>query len=620
MKVVINNRRVRLDEQAMLGAGGEALVLRHGSDAIKIYHDPTPARARKLADLLRLQPSLPPQVIFPVQPVFDGAGKEVIGFTMPALPQNLAVLASLGNKNFRATHDVTLCQVANLFLQMHLTVQAIHRAGLVIGDFNDQNVLFEGGQGMFIDVDSYQFGTHPCPVATEAFLDPQLYSLDLTTGPRFGPENDWYSFAVLLFRSLVLVHPYGGTHPKVKALTQRARLRMPVFHPEVVYPKPGLSLNFLSDDLAGVFHQIFAGGLRDTFPVQALADYAAQLRECQTCHSYFPATRRFCPACQNVLAFVMPRIKVAAGVQAEELVLAVGPIVACRAVAGKLYALAREENMAVLYLKEQHQLARRIALFKWLAGARYEFMDGYLVVNLPASNELLVLELTAEGAQPLFKTTTSRFNSQAVFATTERYLYRIAGGMLLRGEIKYGQLAERPLTAVLDGQTWFEASTTPTGQDIITGFGRIFRSWDWFRLEGFERMGLAVTEVAADEAVLDFAAKLHATGSLVLRHTRQAGLDYLRLDGFDSKGKLVFAQQRRLDEADESENLAGALYAGGVALWPTGEGIIKEGVAQRQRVELLATAPYVNGATHLTQYENGLLAVTDNRVWRLALV
>lgn len=616
MKVKIANQVLNLDEKDVLGSGGEALVLRYGSEAIKLYHDPTPDRAKKLQDLLRLKPSLPSQVIFPLSEVYDPKGKQIIGFSMRALADRLHPLSGLSNKNFRTLHNITFVQVAELFQQIHLTLQAIHRAGLVVGDFNDQNVLFEGSEATFIDVDSYQFAGYPCPVATEPFLAPELYGLDLTKQPYFKPENDWYSYAVLLFRALLLAHPYGGTHPQYKLLTARAANRLTVFNPEVTYPKIALNPNFISDDLANVFERFFGQGWRGMFPLAALTEYVTTLQECPTCHATYPATRKFCPACQAFIQFVLPKIKIEAGIRAEELLAASGPLVAFAIFGDKIYCVAHEENAAVLYIKEKDRAAQRLQLFKWLPGARYEFMNGYLVVNPHATSDLLVLEILPSAVKPLCKTKTDRFSGQGVFATSDRYLYRIAGGMLMRGEIKLGQLVERSLTSVLEGQTWFTVATAPDGEDVLTGFGRIFRDYEWFRFGKNGRETLAVPPLEPDDALLDFAVK----DGLVLRQTRRQGVEALRLEAFDSTGKVLFQQKRILTPGEDAPYLSGTLYRAGVALWPGADGIVREQVQTRQRSELSATAPYVNPASQLALFGGSILAATDQRLWQLTLL
>jgi hypothetical protein len=611
MKVTIGTQKVNLDEKDVLGSGGEALVLRYGTRAVKIYHNPTPERAKKLQAMTAARPNLPSQVIFPHELVYDAKNKEVIGFSMAALPDTLHPLAGLSNKNFRATHGVTLCQVANLFLRLHLTLQEIHRAGLIVGDFNDQNVLFEGTEATFIDVDSYQWGSYGCPVATEPFLDPALYGLDLSKQAYFQPQHDWYSYAVQLFRALLLAHPYGGTHAKVKGLTDRATQRLTVLSPDVNYPKIALSPNFLSDDLAGVFLNIFGGGGRGVFPLATLAEYANTLTDCQTCGANYPSSRKFCPACQALVAFVLPKIKSGAGIGAEELLAVSGVIVALAVYGEKVYCVVREENSAVLYVIERNAAPRRIQLFKWLPGASYAFMDGYLLVNPHATSNIMVFEVGQSACKPLFKTTSERYNGAAVLGAIAKYFYRIAGGMLLRCEIKYGQAVERPLTSVAEGQTWFTVHTAPDGDEIVTGFSRIFRDYEWFRVGKSGRETLALPPLEADEALTDFAVK---PGGLILRQTRQQGNDFLRLDAANP----ALSQKRQLTPG-ELPNIGGSLYQNGVALWAEDAGMVKEALASRQRVELSATAPYLNGSSRLALSSSGILAATDNRVWRLSL-
>ena len=81
---------------------------------------------------------------------------------------------------------------------------------------------------------------------------------NLSKGLKYTTLNDWYSFAVLLFKSILLAHPYGGTHKKIKSLTERAQKRITVFDKEVKYPKVAYSPDVLTDELAQVFHQYFA--------------------------------------------------------------------------------------------------------------------------------------------------------------------------------------------------------------------------------------------------------------------------------------------------------------------------------------------------------------------------
>lgn len=618
MEVLINNRRVNLGERDVLGVGGEAVVFKHKNTAVKIYHDPTPARAAKLLDLLKISAVLPAGVIAPQQVVFDLAG-QIVGFTMEMVENRLLPLSNLRNKAVRANYGSNNRQVAALFLEIHAVLEKLHAAGLVIGDFNELNVFFENVCPVFIDVDSYQFGPYACPVATEACLDPHLYGLDLTAKPVFRPEHDWYSFAVLLFRSLLLSHPYGGNHPKVKRLTERAEQGLFVLADEVTYPIVALSPWLLSDELGAVFHGIFAGQKREVFPFSTLSEFAQSLVECPACHEWFPAHRRVCPLCQPATSFGFALPVQVSGLQAVEWLAASGEIVAAQLFGDTVYLLAREADKAVLYLVKGERQSSRSELFRWLPGATFAFMEGVLVVNPRDSDELLLLRLGPDGqVTPLVKTATGRFEGRAVFAATERHFHRLAGGMLMQGKLKDGLLLERPLSAVLEDQTRFEAFREGAGETVV-GFSRLFKDFEWFGLTKAGCVTLPVTPLEPDETMLDYTFKPGGSERLLIRQTRQAGRDFLRFDLVSNAGKLLLAKRRLTGETDNFEAAAKGLFQDGVLLWSGGKGLLKERLESGKRAEVAANAELLNEATRLLSHRDGLLAVTGHRLWKLTL-
>lgn len=618
MQVLVNNQRVILGERDVLGSGGEAVVFKYKNCAIKIYHDPTPARAAKLLDLLQISDGLPPQVVAPRQPVFDMGGKQVIGFSMELAPDRALPLSHLRNKAFRANYGFNNRQVAQLFQAIHPVLTGLHAAGLVIGDFNELNVLFKAACPVLIDVDSYQFGPYPCPVATEACLDPRLYGLDLAAKPVFRPEHDWYSFAVLLFRSLLLAHPYGGNHPQVKKLTERAEQGLFILGAGITYPKIALSPWLLSDELGEVFYRVFAGQKRETFPLPVLGSFLQGLVECPTCREWFPAQRTNCPLCQPAATFSFSPPQLLAGLQAGEWLAADGEIVAARAFGDTVYLLVREADKAVLFLVKEGHPFRRSELFHWLPGAKFAFMEGALVVNPSGSPDLLVLKLAEDGrATPLLKTVTGRYEGRAVFATTSRYLYRQTGGLVLQGELKDGYLLERPLLTVLEDQTCFEAFTEGGGERLI-GFSRVFKNYEWFSFDKGGRFTLPVAPLEPDETMLAYSCKAGGAERLVIRQTRQAGLDFVRLDVISNEGTLLLAKRFKATETDNFEGREKGLFQAGVLVWPGGKGLLKENLGQGKRAEIVA-GNYLNEASRLLSYRNGLLAVTGNRLWKLSL-
>src|SRR6185369_28895 len=116
-------------------------------------------------------------------------------------------------------------RVTELFRALAAGLTQLHAAGVIAGDLNDGNVLARGAEPYLIDADSMQLAGLPCPVAHERFLDPRLYGIDLSAKPVFDQGSDWYAFAVMLFNSLLYVHPFGGVHTSLPTPQRRAEAR-----------------------------------------------------------------------------------------------------------------------------------------------------------------------------------------------------------------------------------------------------------------------------------------------------------------------------------------------------------------------------------------------------------
>ena len=103
-----------------------------------------------------------------------------------------------------------------MLLALHDAIAGLHAAGVVIGDCNDLNVLVDGRRVHLIDVDSYQFGGFACPMFSERFVDPRLCDAQQLVPVRpHDADSDWFAFAVMVFRSLLGVGPWGGVAKNV---------------------------------------------------------------------------------------------------------------------------------------------------------------------------------------------------------------------------------------------------------------------------------------------------------------------------------------------------------------------------------------------------------------------
>jgi hypothetical protein len=298
----------------VLGEGGEATVHELGARALKLYKGPKhpdiagdaareAAAAARLASaearLSAFPAGLPPRVAAPRALVRAARRRAVVGYVMDRVGGR--PLYELGEPRLRRGGGVDLDHLVAALRDLHGTVTALHAAGVVIGDFNDGNVLVDGVRAHVIDADSFAWGAWACPMFTERFVDPRLCD-PAAPAPalvRAHDElSDWFAYAVMLFRTLCWVGPFGGVHqpadPARRVAPAARPLRGPsVFSDDVIYPRAAAPLAVLSDELIDHFSAVFEGGARAPFP-PALLD-RLRLRRCTTCG--VDHTRSRCPAC-----------------------------------------------------------------------------------------------------------------------------------------------------------------------------------------------------------------------------------------------------------------------------------------------------------------------------------
>ncbi|NPC85685.1 hypothetical protein HPC49_46790, partial [Pyxidicoccus fallax] len=325
MEVWLEGRRVKVDPASALGKGGEADVFDLGDGrALKLFKPPehpdytgqpaeqAAARARldQHQQKLRAFPTgLPGRVVVPQALATDKKQRTVLGYAMRKLDA-VEPLRRFGEPSFRRA-GATSERVVEVLRGLHRTLDALHAAGVVVGDFNDLNVLVAGASDAYlIDADSFQFGAFLCPVFTERFLDPLRLGAGGSLVPARPPsvESDWYAFTVSVMQSLLCVGPHGGIHrPKTPAARTtaagRVLQRITVFHSDVQYPKPALPLATLPDAVLHHLHRVFVEDLRGAFPLPLLE--GLRFTPCASCG--LEHARTACPTCQpNAAAATTP--------------------------------------------------------------------------------------------------------------------------------------------------------------------------------------------------------------------------------------------------------------------------------------------------------------------------
>lgn len=316
--VWIDGDRVTLAPAALIGQGGEAEVYDLGDGRVVKWWKPVDhpdfagqpdaqaAAARRIAeapDKLRALPGdLPAAVVAPCG--FALAGKKVqtiAGYLMPKVAGT--PLFSYGEPRWRRDHVIAGDDVVAALLALHDAIAELHRAGVVIGDCKDLNVLVEGRRVHLIDVDSYQYSRFTCSMFSERFIDPRLCDVQSLVPIRpHDADSDWFAFAAMAFRTLLGVGPWGGVAKQCIAGARPLR-RISALDPEVVYPRAARPLATLPDDVLAVFRDIFERDVRGAVLRDALA--RLRLRRCTTCDEEHARVR--CPACQ-ALAHLPPAI------------------------------------------------------------------------------------------------------------------------------------------------------------------------------------------------------------------------------------------------------------------------------------------------------------------------
>ncbi|EKD24715.1 MAG: hypothetical protein ACD_80C00167G0013 [uncultured bacterium (gcode 4)] len=373
--VYLNGQPIRLTKE--IGAGQEAVVydMGHGQVA-KIYRLPSDqyyaqspeeqhaatARISMHQKKLSLFPTgLPSNIIAPSNLLTDKQGA-IVGYVMPFIT-GAETLLKYGDMGYRQSLNISNNEIRDIFLQLHDTLKSLHSKKVIIGDFNDLNILVKNKNVYMIDTDSYQFGKFISTMYTEKFVDPLLCDLVKTGNDTIWTmahshnyNGDWYAFTALLFKSLLFVDPYGGIYkPKDtnKRMRQqlRASHRINVFDPEVIYPKHAYPYKVLDGALLHYFQNVFNKDLRGEFPQVLLKNM--QWKMCNACGIEYATSK--CPICNAGVMHSITPISVTGNVQIKEVFVTQGSILFATLQQGKLVYVYHEndqykrENDSVIY-------------------------------------------------------------------------------------------------------------------------------------------------------------------------------------------------------------------------------------------------------------------------------
>ena len=520
-EIFVNGRRHTLDPAQLIQSGGEGMVFGMADGtAVKLYHHPTSQRAAKLRYLLDsgLATRLPDGILGPSALITDSVGS-IIGFQMPRLPAANLPIKKLASPLFWQKNKLTVADVLPLFQQIHQTLPRLHQLGVVIGDLNDHNIFFSPvpqlpSSPAFIDADSYQFDRFPCPVAMQPFLDPNLYHVtDFSQRPYFTPESDWYAFAVLLVKSLLHIHPYGGTHKQHKSLMARAQAKVSILDTAITYPSTARPLASLSDELKQQIHLIFERGQRHPFPERLLAQQHFNVSTGQ-------------PVSVSVLS-----------PQTSKLLLSVDGVIEQAAVManGRIHAIVYEKGKYRLIRLGVGGILDEMTLFDGQPGYRFGLFARYLAVNPSPGGQLLILDVGGSQPQKVTMVETALFRGTAVFAATADYLYRIAGTWIMRGSVKNGLYVEDAIATAHRNQTRFWASSRT---ETLAGYHRIFAEHRFFLIHEGAGYDIPVPPLRQGESLAETAVTFTERAVIIQRTIRRKGKIFTDVYAADFQGRL----------------------------------------------------------------------------------
>ena len=271
-----SEKQITLSKQ--IGEGGEARIFSvPGGLVAKVYKDqddPSFATGgseeqrnrdgagRKLREIwgkLAAFPSgLPNSVVSPIELIASGG--QNVGYLMPSVASPHARMRDWMDRT--VFKSLSIDTVREAFIQLASTLPQLHDRGVVVGDFNDLNVLIPSSGPVLIDADSFQYGNFPCRTFQTRFVDPQICE---QTGSSFTmtkphtPDTDWYALLIMLYQVLRGIGPYDGIHkPKgAKPVPHGLRplQRITVHRPDVIVPKFATPADQLHPDLMHAFMQ-----------------------------------------------------------------------------------------------------------------------------------------------------------------------------------------------------------------------------------------------------------------------------------------------------------------------------------------------------------------------------
>jgi len=620
MHTYINGRRIRIDPSRTLGKGSEADVYDIGSGkAAKIFKtashadfhgDPgeqANAKARikeHQAKLPAFPKGLPARVITPIDLATSKRGNQIAGYTMRLIP-GADPLRAFSEKQFRLTVDPA--RIVKIFLDLHKTVGAIHARGVVIGDFNDLNVLIRDAEAYIIDADSFQYGKWFARMYTERYMDPLLADPNqshLTLHKPHNENSDWYAFTTMLMYCLLCVGPFGGVYkPRDKKKRvkhpERPLRRITLFDDEVRYPKPALPLHSIPDDLLQHFYQVFKKDARGSFPEHLIKNL-----DWKTCtHCDLVHARLTCPACAGTPATaVKETVTVIGNVTNNRFFRTSGHIVFATVQNGKLRWIYHENNA----LKRED--GRRVTTGSFEPKMRYRISGNKTILG---RNGILV---SLKSGRPPERKAIGSFRNLPIFDANGEHTFFTRGHQLRKAD----DFGEVYIGDILEGQTliW-------TGETF--GFG-LYRAGTmnvaFMFTKGARSLNDSINLPKIPGQLIDITCSFSHTHCWLFVTYKHAGKILNRCTVIKQNGSVIASAETHSKDGTWLGTIRGKCAIGPMLLAATDDGIVRMDINSSsitKAKEFPKTAPFVTTESALFPAPGGIYVVNHKDISLLKL-
>ena len=290
LRIKVDNWKFRVNSLKKLGQGGEAEIYKLREDVVaKVFLEPDDLQFRDQSGLqkaaeVRIEEmqekifnfpkGLPAGFVVPNGALIDKK-KIVFGYVMPYIKGT--GLEKLTQTDAKLSAE----QISSILVSLYNLVTEVHSKGVVIGDFNENNIIVDKDfVSHIIDTDSSQFGPYLCRNFMPHFVAPELVVGERLENESGGTRRsskkdpplltlltphteltDWYSFLVIAMRLVTWTGPYGGVLDDLD-LRERFIERATVFDRRVTYPANARPLNEVPRPLLETFFRFFSKGER----------------------------------------------------------------------------------------------------------------------------------------------------------------------------------------------------------------------------------------------------------------------------------------------------------------------------------------------------------------------